>query len=152
MIEVRRFTSASPEAVWAVLADGFGYAAWVVGAARVRAVDDGWPDIGTRIHHSFGTWPLMIDDVTMVLSCEPGRELVLQARGWPAGEARVELELRASDDVGEAGCRIVMREDATHGPGRLIPRPVRQLAIVPRNVETLRRLAYLAERPSGLER
>ncbi len=145
VIEVSRCTPASVDAVWAVLADGFRYASWVVGAARVRAVDDGWPAVGTRIHHSVGTWPVMLDDITTVLSCVPGRELVMQARGWPAGEARVELELLPGEQAG--GCRIVMREDATHGPGKLIPGPLRQLAITPRNVETLKRLAYLAERP-----
>ena len=31
------------------------------------------------------------------------------------------------------------------GPSALIPKPVRQLAIGPRNTESLRRLAYLAE-------
>jgi hypothetical protein len=119
----------------------------VVGAARVRAVDDGWPAVGTRIHHSVGTWPVMLDDITTVLSCVPARELVMQARGWPAGEARVELELLPVGQAGAQGCRIVMREDATHGPGKLIPGPLRQLAIAPRNVETLTRLTYLAERP-----
>lgn len=147
MIEVARSTTASSDAVWAVLADGFRYAAWVVGAARVRGVDAGWPAPRTRIHHSVGTWPLLIDDVTIVVACDAGRSLTLQARGWPMGEARVELDLAASDEAGPGGCRIVMREDATHGPGRLIPAPLRQCAIAPRNVETLRRLAYLAERP-----
>ncbi len=149
MIEVSRCTAASVDAVWAVLADGFQYAAWVVGAARVRAVDAGWPTPRSRIHHSVGTWPVMLDDTTIALSCDPGRELVMQARGWPAGEARVELALTPSDDAGAGGCRIVIREDATHGPGRLIPRPLRQAAIGPRNAECLRRLAYLAERARG---
>lgn len=149
VIEVSRQTPARVEAVWAVLADGFQYAAWVVGAARVRAVDDDWPAPRTRIHHSIGIWPLMINDITTVLLSVPTRELVMQARGWPAGEARVELELLPSGQAGAGGCRIVMREDATHGPGKLIPRRMRQLAIAPRNVETLRRLAYLAERPRG---
>lgn len=133
--------------VWAVLADGFSYASWVVGASRVRAVDADWPAVGSRIHHSVGSWPLLLDDVTEVLACDPGRMLTLQARGWPAGEARVELELTPSDEAGSGGCRIEIREDATHGPGTLIPGPVRQLAIAPRNVESLRRLSYLAERP-----
>lgn len=149
VIEVRRSTPAAVESVWGVLADGFQYAAWVVGAARVRAVDDGWPEPGSRIHHSAGSWPLMINDTTTVLSCVPNRELVLQARGWPAGEARVELELLPSEQFGAEGCQIVIREDATHGPGKLIPELVRQLAIAPRNVESLKRLAYLAERPRG---
>ena len=36
-------------------------------------------------------------------------------------------------------------EDAVAGPGKLVPRPARQLVIVPRNRETLRRLALIAE-------
>ncbi len=134
----------SVEAVWGVLSDGFRYGSWVVGAARVRAVDEGWPARGTRIHHSVGTWPLMLNDVTEVVSSDTNRSLVLQARGWPAGEARVEIEL-SPVDLG--GCRIVMSEDATHGPGVLVPHALRQLAIAPRNAESLKRLCYLAERP-----
>jgi uncharacterized protein YndB with AHSA1/START domain len=147
VIEVSRRSPASAEVVWSVLADGFRYAAWVVGASRVRAVDPTWPAVGSRIHHSVGSWPLLLDDVTEVLACEPGRALTLQARAWPAGEARVELELTPSDEAAPGGCRIDMREDATHGPATLLPQSLRQLAIGPRNVESLRRLAYLAERP-----
>ena len=44
-----------------------------------------------------------------------------------------------------AACTITIQEDAVEGPGSLIPRPARQLAILPRNRETLRRLAYIAE-------
>ena len=45
---VSRSVAAPAEAVWAVLADGWQYATWVVGASRVRAVDAGWPRAGTR--------------------------------------------------------------------------------------------------------
>ena len=38
---VSRPVAAPPEAVWAVLADGWQYGTWVVGASRVRAVDPG---------------------------------------------------------------------------------------------------------------
>ena len=41
-----RSIAAPAEAVWAVLADGWQYATWVVGASRVRAVDAGWPQGG----------------------------------------------------------------------------------------------------------
>ncbi len=128
--------------VWAVLADGWTYATWVVGAARVRSVDERWPAPGAVIEHSVGVWPLLLSDETKVESCEPGRRLVLTARGWPLGEARVLVEL---EDHGRT-CRVGIREDAAVGPGRVLPTPVRQLAIVPRNTESLRRLALLAER------
>jgi hypothetical protein len=89
----------------------------------------------------------MIDDVSIVVSCVPTRALVMQARGWPAGEARVELDLVPSEQAVAGGRRIVIREDATQGPGTLVPRPLRQLVITPRGIEILRRLAHLAERP-----
>jgi hypothetical protein len=38
-----------------------------------------------------------------------------------------------------------MVEDITAGPGRIVPRPARQLLIIPRNTETLRRLGLIAE-------
>jgi len=53
----------------------------------------------------------------------------------------VELEVEPEGD----GSRMTMREDATHGPARFLPYPVRKLALAPRNAETLHRLALIAE-------
>jgi hypothetical protein len=138
-------TSATSDDVWAVLADGWSYAGWVVGASRIRKVDAAWPSPGTRIHHSAGSWPVLIDDETTVLESQPGRHLVLQAAGWPFGEATIDLTLEPRG----SGCRITMREDVVKGPGRVVPKPLRQLALRPRNRESLRRLALLAERAAG---
>ncbi|MBB2986047.1 SRPBCC family protein [Terracoccus luteus] len=140
-VRVQHDTSAAPEHVWSILADGWAYATWVVGASRMRRVDPTWPAQGSRLHHSFGLWPLVIDDTTTVLTSVEPAELTLQARGWPAGEATVWVTLipRAG------GTRITIVEDVTTGPGTLVPQPVRQLAIAPRNQEALRRLAWLAE-------
>lgn len=142
VITVTRDVNAPAAAVWDVLADGWYYATWVVGASRVRAVDDGWPHEGTRIHHSFGLWPLLINDTTKVESSTEPSELVLTARGWPAGEARVAISITPR---GDGACTVKIEEDASSGPGTLIPKPARQLAIGPRNVEALKRLAFLAE-------
>ncbi len=142
MIEISRDTSASSETVWSILCDGWAYSSWVVGASRIRGVDAGWPATGTQIHHSVGVWPLLINDTTLVLRSDPSRELVLQARGWPLGEATITIRLAPRP---EGGCRISMLEDASRGPGRLIPSPVRQAMIAPRNRESVRRLAYMAE-------
>ncbi len=139
---VSRTVAAPADVVWSVLADGWLYATWVVGASRIRDVERGWPAQGSSIHHSVGVWPLLIDDSTEVLRCVPDRELVLKARGWPVGEAHISITLtpeRAEHTT------VNIAEDATAGPGRVIPVPVRQLAIGPRNVETLRRLALIAE-------
>ncbi|WP_181779730.1 SRPBCC family protein [Pseudonocardia pini] len=56
-VQVRRRIPASPERVFAVLSDGWSYPLWVVGVTHMRAVDQGYPAVGTRLHHSVGTWP-----------------------------------------------------------------------------------------------
>lgn len=137
-----RTIDATPEQVWEVLADGWLYPLWVVGASRMRDVDAGWPAVGTKLHHSVGAWPGLIDDDTEVLEVEPGRKLVLQAKAWPGGEATVAIELSATT---EGRTRVTMWEDATKGPGTLVPGLVRAPMIKWRNVEALRRLALLVE-------
>jgi hypothetical protein len=140
MTEHRRLNCSSEE-VFDVLNDGWSYPLWVVGASRIRNVDAGWPAPGSKLHHSFGVWPLLIDDSTEVLEIEPGKRLVLEARGWPIGKARVEITVEADG----FGSSVSISEDASGGPARLIPEPIRQPVIDFRNRETLRRLGYLAE-------
>ncbi len=142
VIAVRRESEADADTVWRILADGWLYPSWVVGASRMRDVDAGWPAVGTLLHHSVGAWPALINDTTEVLRSEPGRELLLRGRLWPLGEA--EILLRLEPDAG-GGCTIHMEEDVVSGPTKLLPHPVRAAMIVPRNNETLRRLTYLAE-------
>ncbi len=139
---VSRSVAAPAEAVWAVLADGWFYATWVVGASRVRAVDDAWPQPGSRLQHSFGPWPAVISDATVVEEAQEPHRLVLKAKGWPMGEARVSIEVVPD---GPGSCTVSMAEDAVTGPGKVVPTPVRQAMILPRNREGLRRLAYIAE-------
>lgn len=131
-----------PSAVWDVLADGWLYPLWVVGASRIREVDGHWPEVGARLHHSVGTWPLLIDDLTEVTEVVPGVSLTLHAKARPTGVVLVTIRL---EPVG-ADTRVVIEEDALSGPARLVPKILRDLALRWRNTETLRRLAYLAER------
>lgn len=137
----RRVVHAAPDEVWHVLADGWLYPLWVVGASRMRAVDEGWPATGSLLHHSVGCWPLLIDDSTEVLLAEPPRRMHLRARAWPSGEAEVRITLAAH----ARGTAVAIAEDAVGGPGRLVPRPVRHGMLRWRNAETLRRLAFVAE-------
>ena len=141
MSENRRQVSATVDRVWDVLSDGWLYPSWVVGASRMRDVDAEWPAVGSRLHHSVGVWPLLIDDYTEVLEVEPSRRLLLRARAWPVGEAGVSIELTPSGEQ----TVVTMREDVRKGPGRLIPGPVRAVSLLQRNKESLQRLAYLAE-------
>jgi uncharacterized protein YndB with AHSA1/START domain len=141
------------EAVFAVLADGWGYASWVVGASRIRGCDTDWPAVGTQIHHSIGTWPLMLQDRTTVVAVDPPKLLVLDARMRPVGMARVRFDLVA----GEGGTVVKMTEVATRGPLALLPVSVQDKMIAPRNRESLDRLSRLAvanardERTTGAE-
>lgn len=136
-----RFMTCTPDAVFDVLANGWLYPSWVVGASRIRAVDSDWPKPGTSIHHSFGLWPVLVDDVTIALLWDPPRRMQMKARAWPIGEARVEIEVRARSE----GCVVRIFEDAVAGPATLVPHLVRDPGLHVRNQETLRRLAYLAE-------
>jgi len=143
MTTVERLIKTTPERVWDVLADGWLYPLWVVGATRMRDVDTGWPAVGKRLHHSVGVWPAVLDDDTEITACDAPRRLELRAKAWPfLGEADVVLELTEQG----AGTRVVMTEDAVTPPGTLVPKPLRSPAIRWRNTETLRRLAFLAER------
>lgn len=129
------------EDVFAVLADGWLYALWVVGATHIRKVDTGWPEVGTRIHHSVGVWPLARSDTTTVLAVDPPHHLELEARLWPAGAAHISLDLVA---LGPDSTEVRMAERVCRGPARLLPGTVQDLALIPRNHESLQRLASLA--------
>lgn len=136
-----------PDEVFAVLADGWLYPAWVVGASRMRAVDESWPAPGARLHHSVGTWPLLLDDSTVVEEWDRPRRVVLTARGWPIGAARVEIEAKADAET----TRVRIVEEAVSGPATWLPRWFTGALLRWRNAETLRRLAYLAEGRAGTE-
>ena len=131
----------APEDVFAVLGDGWLYPAWVVGASRMRDVDERWPAAGSELHHSFGVWPALIDDETVIEECDPPRRIVMRARGWPIGEARVTIDVKPRGER----CVVRIQEEAVAGPGRFVPEPLLDVMLHWRNSETLHRLAYLAE-------
>lgn len=141
MSTTTRTIAATPEQVWSVLADGWLYPLFVVGAARMRDVDETWPAVGAQLHHSVGAWPLMIDDTTEVLEVEEDQRILLLARGWPAGQAHVEFTLRPDG----ASTVVTITERATAGPGALIPAPIQDVQLHARNLETLQRLTYVVE-------
>jgi uncharacterized protein YndB with AHSA1/START domain len=141
MSSTSRTISATPERVWEVLSDGWLYPLFVVGASRIRAVDDTWPAVGSRLHHSVGVWPLLINDTTDVLELTEHERLLLVARGWPAGQAHVEFLLEPQGDA----TLVTINEQATAGPGALVPKPVQDVQLHLRNIETLRRLAFVVE-------
>jgi hypothetical protein len=141
-VTVRREVAATRQRVWDVLANGWTYSGWVVGNSRIRAVSPNWPEPGTRILHSIGTWPAVIDDETVVERAEVGYELVLLAKVRPAAQARITMRL---SDTPEGGCLVEMSEVAVSVPLRWVPDAVQLLGVAPRNRECTWRLAMIAE-------
>ena len=142
MATVQQKISATPEAVFAVLADGWLYSNWVVGTSHMRAVEGQWPEVGAKLHHASGAWPLVARDETVVESSQPPNALTLVAKGRPLGEARVSITLRPDG----AGTEVTMVETPIAGPGKWLHNPVTEALLVRRNVESLARLAAIAER------
>lgn len=142
MVELQTEVAAPSAAVWDVLSDGWLFPSWVVGAARMRAVDARWPAPGAQLHHSVGTWPLLLSDTTSAEECEPGRRLRLRARGRPLGEACVEFRL---ESTGPASCRVTMVETLIAGPAHPFVERLTDPVLRARNKETLRRLSAIAE-------
>ncbi|ANJ27115.1 SRPBCC family protein [Agromyces aureus] len=136
-----RAMQCSPSAVFAVLADGWLYPTWVVGASRMRDVDPEWPQEGSRLAHSVGAWPALIDDETVSLAWNPPHRAVVRAKGWPIGEAEVTIDVRRHGD----GCLVRIQEEAAEGPGSWVPRAITDPMLYLRNRETLQRLAFVAE-------
>jgi Polyketide cyclase / dehydrase and lipid transport len=141
MAMVSGHIAAPVESVWAELADGWSYSAWVVGTIKIRAVDPGWPREGSKLHHAVGAWPVMLQDETEVMTCEDQRRLVLQARGWPVGEASVDVRVFAEG----AGSRVEMREEPVSGPGAWLHNPVLDQVGRWRLTEMLARFTQLVE-------
>lgn len=140
-----RLVKASADQVWDVLSDGWLYPAFVVGASRMRKVDEDWPAIGAELHHSVGVWPLLVDDTTDVVEAQPPTVLKLRALVRPGGQADVTFRLRPRGPETE----VTIDEDPVSGPTRLVPKPFRDLPLAWRNAETLRRLAFVAEHRRG---
>ncbi|SEB47101.1 SRPBCC family protein [Microbacterium hydrocarbonoxydans] len=130
-----------PDDVFRVLSNAWLYPAWVVGASRMRDVDATWPQPGAELHHSVGVWPFLLDDTTVVEEWSPPNRMVMRARGWPIGEARVTLRVRSYG----GGTMVRIDEEPVSGPATLVPSLVTTPMLRWRNSETLHRLAYLAE-------
>jgi len=141
MSTVERVLGGNPDQVWDVLSDGWLYPVWVVGATHMRDVDDNWPAEGAQLHHQVGAWPLMLADTTQVAHAEPPRRLVLQARAWPAGAARIEMTIEPHPE----GALVRLAEAPARGPARWLDNPLFRKILVARNNESLFRLASIVE-------
>jgi hypothetical protein len=142
MATVDAVIDASADEVFAVLADGWLYSNWVVGTSHMRAVDQDWPAIGSKLHHASGIWPLALRDETEVIAMEPERSLSLVVRGRPFGAGQVEMRLAPEG----LGTQVTMAESPISGPGKWLHSPLSEAVLARRNVEALARLAAIAER------
>lgn len=134
-----RTVKASPEQIWAVLADPYTYGHWVVGTKDIRTADGTWPEQGSTLQHTSGLGPLNLKDNTKVIESDPPRRLVLEARGRPLGIARIEigLEPQGSSTV------VTMTEYAVRPASAKRLNPILNPFLHSRNVEALRRLEEL---------
>jgi uncharacterized protein YndB with AHSA1/START domain len=146
---VQRTVQAPPDRVFAVLADGWTYSDWVVGTAHIRDVDPSWPAPGSKLHHKVGPWPLSLKDSSTIIACEPNRSMIMTVGLWPLGEGTVKFEL---EQAGASATRITMHEDFSAGPLQWMRNKINDLVLHRRNVESLRRLADIAEREKAGDR
>ena len=136
-----RAMACTPDSVFEVLADAWLFPSWVVGASRMRDVDEAWPQPGARLYHSFGVWPMLLNDETVVHEWDPPRRMVMSPKGWPVGEALVTIDVKPRGD----GCVVRMQEKAQRGPAAALPSAVLDVYLRARNAEALRRLSFIAE-------
>jgi hypothetical protein len=135
-----QWAAATPDQVWAVLADPFRYPDWVLGVETLRDADPDWPRPGTCLHYLTRVARWRLEDRTCVVDAEPGRALTLLARGGRVGAARVELRLRPERD----GTLITM-DEVPHLQGAFRhAAPLLDPWLWVRNIASLRRLAAVS--------
>lgn len=138
-VNVRRF-ACSPEDVFTALADPWVFPTWVVGASRMRGADGHFPDPGSRLHHSIGIWPLVLNDETSVEVWDPPHRFQIEAKTRPVGTERVVIEVQPRG----SGCVVRMEEEAITGIAARIPKAIADPILWVRNREALRRLEWVA--------
>ena len=140
-----RFMPVQPEAVWDVLADPGNYGYWVVGSKLIRDADSGWPQLGSKFHHTVGIGPFKISDHTVSLEARPPELLRLRVKARPFVTAIVTMELRPKD----GGTLVRMIENPDGLASILAFNPLVQLLTRGRNAESLMRLEELALRKAA---
>lgn len=137
-VEVRAEVAATPTEVFDVLAEPRTYPEWLVGAKKIRDVDDGFPATGTEFDHTVGAGPVSIDDSTEVVEVTRPDRLKLRVRaGHFNGE--VEFLLLASPE----GTEVRFRERPI-GPAAALT-PLLRPSLQARNGESLEQLRELVE-------
>lgn len=142
MVVCRGLVDAPAPEAWAVLADGYAYADWVVGTTAIRAADQDWPAVGSSIYFTVGERPLRLDDRTTVRAVEAERRLELEAHAAWLGSVRVVIELTPWG----SGTLVTIDEHPLRGPYLLLDNPIANLGLSLRNRLMLRNLAQVVAR------
>jgi uncharacterized protein YndB with AHSA1/START domain len=148
MATVEAYIDAAPSEVYAVLANGWYYSGWVVGTSHMRAVEEAWPAVGSRLFHASGVWPAVLADETSVDEAVRNERLVMTARVRPFGEARIEIDVAVEGD----GTRVTLTETPIDGPAAWLHNRLADLILRRRNVESLARLGAMSERRTAPRR
>ena len=136
-----RLIKVSPQAVWAVLADGTRYAEWVVGTSASEPVRGRWPQVGSAIEYEIRMGPLRLSNETVVRYCDEGSELGLEARAGVLGTARISIV----SAPGDAYCLVIVDEHPLQGVGGALHNVGVEALIQLRHRSMLARLARLCE-------
>jgi uncharacterized protein YndB with AHSA1/START domain len=133
--------------VFDALGDARTYPDWLIGAKRIRRVDDGWPAEGSSFHHTVGAGPAVINDRTTILAFDRPHELRLRAGVGPFGDAFVRFTVEQVDRPTRT--RVVFTEEPASGVLRLawrtLGQPIMRLGIWGRNAASLDRLKVFVE-------
>jgi uncharacterized protein YndB with AHSA1/START domain len=143
MAYTSRTLAAPRSAVWEVLIDPHTYPDWLLGAARIRDVDDTWPSVGSRFRHRVGIGWLSIPDHSEVIDIEPGRLLRLKVEARPFVSAVATFVL-VSDETGTAVAIEEEPDPRLRAVGNVV-RPVMDPTIHVRNHRSLRRLDRIVQ-------
>jgi hypothetical protein len=136
-VSVQRITiEATPEQIFAVLLDPYSYPEWLVGARRIRSVDETWPEPGSAFHHVVGFGPITVADSTRIVQASAPALLELDVRARPFGRARTRFAVVALD---HARSDLALEETPTSPVLRLLT-PVLDAGIAVRNDASLKRL------------
>jgi uncharacterized protein YndB with AHSA1/START domain len=141
MATTRTQITASPDEVFAVLANPGNYGDWVVGSDTIRDADVTWPKVGSRFHHRVGFGLLKVSDHTEVLAVQAPHRLVMHAKARPLGTAKVTMLLTDRDGRTD----VTMIEVAGDRLSRLALNRLTDPLIHLRNLEALRRLKRIVE-------
>lgn len=139
-VETHQMIEARRDDVFNVLANPETYPDWLVGAQRIRSVDDAFPKVGAKFEHSVGTAEAAtVDDRTEVIEAHGHRKLVLAVHAGPFhGEVEFDLRKRGEDTT-----EVIMRERPI-GPGMLLT-PLLRPALALRNQKSMRQLAQVVK-------